>query len=1179
MQGSRVFDTDELIKEIQTIFHQIDKSDLTDEEAVDIATDLYPIEPALAFMLLKENMGSDSEETSFELAIAQVTLASLKHQQLPQSNENRRSSSPVPKDVLINKKLRQLLDATSLFRQATSAADVLRGLETLADEEARLFVERRWISHHPFRNDVLDIVEIALSDAIGNPAYSPNASFYREVATPLPYANDRKRANKIAQILEGQTALISERGPTVDYLRLQVCLAKFAFENGQINKGLLLLEGLCLECIEESQDHETRIASLAWLLGGLTVIDPDQELRKTHFRLSSVWELVVDHLEFAVDKVLSHGADQLETLRGALEALSTHCTQRAIEISKRLNTSNRRSAALLHVIVSICRSRVSRPDPELVFQALRCIDDQDMADEALLVIVKRLCDDVISNEIDISVLMAVENLLPCASSSRTRSESAAYVIAACGKLGLRTHWVTTLGKRLLEEFEKIIDPTAKYRTACNLIVRLKTNSPELARQIFAYLTERSPTSMFGEDVEDARIQAIDLLVKATFALSETGALPEPKLREVVRLISMIGDPVRAIAALSKLAFYLWKKGLTEWFSEIVNHEIWPSLGRLEESDLTSLFRAWEFAYGVVWLDDTHRARDAIKSLPEFVQDDCISKLIWQLLYKLPTGEPLSDTTRMKTRLKYTDMQSLLSLCEETQEDFTIYGVFERIATEISLSHSRVNITREQRAEISRRMRHIAKTRLPMPNQIQHNGYQIVCLAQALRVSKASDGEWKKLCKQCSALENRADRAYVQAVLATWVPARQTKMRNDLFADAQTITGRLGSLADRYDRYLLLADCLTDKDKKKAGKALRNAYKTALCPDISNRNSKERQIVDMAYRIDPNLPLELSILHDSDPSKEKFKERAQKQIRRNKLRENLLDLRKHIDVDSLQSEPGLSGAAWKALGSLNAGRAAPIDIDRCRDMLVCASATSLEDAFPLYSWVISSVMGKYATSKESSKYIGQIFDGVLSGIKFLNFLIDGDSAIESAPKWQDVAEPPDGIVVLHGQRSKAVSFIRDWLQSYSNEVVTIVDPYFGLDELEFVEMIMDIDSELRIRVLTSKSHNQNFGDNLPESYATEWRRRRDQLPPITEVLLVGSVNSGQAPFHDRWILSGDSGIRLGSSLNSFGNRDSEISVGRSDQVLEMNKRIDQYFTKGIRQWRGETVSYQGFDLAM
>ena len=297
----------------------------------------------------------------------------------------------------------------------------------------------------------------------------------------------------------------------------------------------------------------------------------------------------------------------------------------------------------------------------------------------------------------------------------------------------------------------------------------------------------------------------------------------------------------------------------------------------------------------------------------------------------------------------------------------------------------------------------------------------------------------------------------------------------------------------------------------------------------------------------------------------------------KLRSEIGDSRSCFDMSSQKDNPDLASAAWRAVGGLNSGRLIATDIVRLREMLVCASNFPLETSYPMYSWVITNIMMKYAKTKEANRYIRDLFDGIVRGVEFYFLVSGGDSGLSEQRKWRDSGEENAHILVHRGEKARAIAYILEWVKRNANEYLTLVDPYFGPEDLELLVRVMEIEPFLRIQILTSRKHHQNYQDGLPSVYSAAWRALCDQSPPEAEIMVVGTEGSGAAPFHDRWILSKEVGLRLGTSFNSLGLKDSEISVLDSGEVGRIEGTVNRYLTKKEKEVEGERIRYESFEL--
>ena len=827
----------------------------------------------------------------------------------------------------------------------------------------------------------------------------------------------------------------------------------------------------------------------------------------------------------------------------------------------------------------MCNAVTKTPDNRILFEILDEMELGPESDYATEKINKRLCQDIEEGTKPVSLLG--EDMLcrldKC-SSAATRAECLASLAITVKKCSGTEALCSSIDQKLLEEFESIASPREKYQVACQLITTLRGRCPELAEKIFEYLKTPDLETTLSENIEQGLFYMLNLLTKAACALARSNILGDKDIQKICHMIGMVPYPYLKVNLFSTLAFFLWREKQFSFFSKIVNQQIWPMLSSLTGEDRALAHWAWTKAYPAVWLEDRDRARRAIETFPRVVRNECVSALSFALLRKQPPGEPFDDdprNTNTSETLSYSDIQNLLHLCEETDEDFTIFSVFESIALKVTAKQSEIVLTLEQKTEITRLMLEISERRLPIEHRIQHTGFQILCKAQALRISEPSNLKWDDLIKEGKALPNAADRVYVLAHIASYLPSRKKRQSNRLFETAERETSDLQSVEDKYEHHYIIA--MLSKNRERASRVLKEAFGAVVKTGNRNKSIKENLIVDLAHKLDPELPMQLAVLYDDDPAREGYKKRAQKQLNMLQLKKDLGNSKKSLTVQEKRSATDLPSATWNALGALNSGRMVPVNMVRLREILACAGSCPLNESYPMYSWVLSNVMLKYSGTSESQRYIRDIFEGMLRGVKFLFLMSETDAKLNFHPEWQDLVDNSTQFVFHAGERTKALKFLQNWLQKNAEEYVTIVDPYFSPEDLKIVLQIMKTDPHLEVRILTGKEGQKDIDGNLSDAYSYAWRCLYDHSPPYTEILVVGSVKTGVAPFHDRWILSKSMGLNLGTSLNSLGNKDSAIRVLGSAEVMQVHSTIERYYKKQVREFNGDRVAYESFEL--
>jgi hypothetical protein len=176
---------------------------------------------------------------------------------------------------------------------------------------------------------------------------------------------------------------------------------------------------------------------------------------------------------------------------------------------------------------------------------------------------------------------------------------------------------------------------------------------------------------------------------------------------------------------------------------------------------------------------------------------------------------------------------------------------------------------------------------------------------------------------------------------------------------------------------------------------------------------------------------------------------------------------------------------------------------------------------------------------------------------------------------------ESVIIPIGGREDGKRFIRNWFSKESFKYLKICDPYFGPDDLEILKVILSLQPNIKVQVLTSHKHQlQVLAGRVQESaYRDAWYALvSDQSPPDTDIYVVGTKSSGALPIHDRWWVTDKGGIRMGTSYNSLGTKqDSEISLLSPEEANNREEDIDNYILRKIRVHNGERILFSSFTL--
>ena len=289
--------TQPLKDQIHEIATQIDFDFLQKDEVIDIAIDLYPVDHQLALRVLKTAIKNEDTEDSLEIAMAHITIAALRSQQSVEAAASIDDTAPKSSEVLVDERIQKFVRATQLPHRVRTASEVLAYTSNIGQPSERLFILRKWIGQHYRQNDVTIVTEAAITEAISAANFTPTATFYREVLSSLPYAPDETVRDRLVAMVDAQRPVMQAKGPTIEYVRVQLLLASCNCQKNEWERAADRLEELYLDSIDSIDNLETKIACLAWCLAHIEEFDPSGKLETiSQFR---------DLIEEEVDKALS----------------------------------------------------------------------------------------------------------------------------------------------------------------------------------------------------------------------------------------------------------------------------------------------------------------------------------------------------------------------------------------------------------------------------------------------------------------------------------------------------------------------------------------------------------------------------------------------------------------------------------------------------------------------------------------------------------------------------------------------------------------------------------------------------------------------------------------------------------------------------------------------------------
>jgi hypothetical protein len=368
-----------LLENIAQLYSQVEPAALGDK-AVEIAADLIYSDPDRAIELVERSTGAEPGENRLDWALAKLSLATLRPiAELPRAPD-------ILEDIrsrIRDPKARYVSATASMLLGKTSAAEVIGEAERIAGTSNRLLLLRQWCVANRRREDAAQVMDYALKLALRATEYSANARVFRELAEPLPFVADEKVAGQFVGRFDSQQANLDRLGPTEDYVRLQLLLARTECARGteacrnRIVNLYYYIGGL--------RDLATKVSCMARLVAALGEMDAEKTLEgKDQVHTLTREELLTD-----IWRLLESTADHYHAARNAVQALARSQPTIALQLATSLNAEYRRDQALRDLVDSAARAPLSELDMDFVERAIDAIADPDVRDDAVLRLVER----------------------------------------------------------------------------------------------------------------------------------------------------------------------------------------------------------------------------------------------------------------------------------------------------------------------------------------------------------------------------------------------------------------------------------------------------------------------------------------------------------------------------------------------------------------------------------------------------------------------------------------------------------------------------------------------------------------------------------------------------------------------------------------------------------------------
>ena len=1158
----------ELLDQIRLLVEHLDFWSLG-RRAGDIASNLTCVSPDIATSILKKAKWAEDDQR-LDRAFVQLTVYSLRDLK---DAERREQALETVARARQDPSAKGMIEGVRVLSGRLTPAQVIEKAAEVQEPEARLSLLRYWCVLNAATLDADMVARHAVDLAVATPQVPLDASLLNDLSSALAGAPDATRKKALTDVLDGLRKTADRLGPSIDFVRLQASIASAEAEyDTAASKGRLI----------ELLDYAARIGDLpsrgeAFARVLATVRSLSARIKDSS--RDTIERQVGSELEGVVLQLSAATADHYLALGGIICELSLGDLARALDYVRILNTENRRDAVLVDVVAALLRRPVARIVVAELNTVLKAISSTERRDEALRDIFERLWDDAdrVTDE-------QLTDLLPLVADLPTMDESvsacralvcALRVLHGRGRVTLSSHLMDVLRSRWRCVDAGWVKVDTGYRIARDLARFSSTDAMSILSEAEAMKADIRLTSHQSASIY---VGCVQLVIRA-FA----GLLP--------RNLEADSDIAALAALIDILPSY---GGRSTLWAEVCLRASLAGRAELAERLAESYLRP---AFSHICADDrAHRANTLVRIAPAFYKtqpavcfeeldrlygddrDLALRQIIRCVLLMKAPSDPVDGSAIGAVETSFDILLRVEGLIAQLSTDWMIYSAVKDVADIVQSPINRFRITQPMREDLTRRLVAVAREKLPITKQITHPGFKIITVAQALRISQTRQTEWAGLIKEAEALENVADRVYVLQVLALALPKNMSAQRASLLSAAFQQICAIPSGLDQIDRYLGLAEDVQGIDGALSKNCATQAA-TVISRSANDVDDQRRRLVDIAHRIDDQFAKAIIEKFDDDEARQS----AQAQVRLLEIRDAVTDSAK-AGKEQANALKKVRSSEIARLGTylvkaLNGGRVQTYHPRDIRAYLELTADQPLSRAYAILIWYVENSVVRFSHTDQAGTFLRPMFNSCIVGAQLAG-RVAGQSLIRlrTLKYLSNELSGSRSLLVTPGSQEEAKRVLSRWFEAKLGQITYIHDPYFGPEELRWIQLIRSARPNCRVHVMTARL-NQPIpaaGQELADVYTSTWRRLYDQAPPAVEIAVIGGETSKTSPIHDRWLVSESAGLRFGTSLNTLGQtKDSEISEMSIEDASQKQAEILQYLEREKTEHNGEVLRMTRF----
>jgi len=1168
---------EELVKVIQDLYETTDLLSLG-EKIYDIVADLIYAIPNLAIEMIEKSSDNVSEKSINDWVMAKLSMAAIDSNLKEGSSNPTKSRKLEALESLNNPKAKKISRAISFLVGNYSSIKVLDEVNKLSDSKEKLTLLRLWLDNNR-RNikDVEKVIDVALSELVSSSSETAvTLDVLKELSFQLPFIEDDVTKKELLKRFDTIESGLIDLGLTKNkYIyQLNIFHARYTLDK---SVGISVINQIIIE-VDEIEDPLVKLDAYAEVFTKLRIFGEDEIRRKVKFVYSRLFALS--------DELYRTTSNHYKISKYLLETIGKRNPMLALKLCEQFNTIDRREKAKMLILDSYLDNKLKY----VKIEALKKIEESMYYDfsktELIIRVLERYSE---AKSLPYQTVKALFYFTNKAKELRKPSQRIFAYLMSYKIIGKNRDWKA----RLSNTFENQIYASWKLVEAdweridigFSICSATSQNNPEFAKKIFQESENlKSGSWIDSMPVAYTYMNSVKLILRTYLGLLITNSDKSRDYSLIEDLINRIPSESRKLRLWTELGLHSFSIR-AEISKRVFNEHVTPLLQGMIANNLSleEVLHSLTFIH----LFDSELAMEYLDGVHQDDREEVLSNICdYYITKRIPYEYYDKKVTKFKAT--FSDLNKAINVLKQITTDSIIYAELAYICD--AISGNKDVISTAQQNDLISKLRDIVESTLPDPLNIQHDGYKIVAQAKLAKIDKNLQNKveyWEGLIGQADKIGNTSDMIFVKTILINEVPFGKIQkkgsvdIKNQLYEDIVSSLYALNSHYEFVQRVLEITDMMYGFNPAKWQELINKAFSVSSGLESGTDVYKsQKSIIDSMYRLDPNFAKKLVELVDKENYQSRLKERLHDHYKTLEISKKIKNSQELVEKEKENNRNIVDGVLM-ALRALNSDKLTTKKITQISGYLAVANKLPFHEVFPIYIYYLNNCIRTYRTTPKNSALSNLHRDNFEEAIKATNLiqlLSHKRKATEKSYRKFFIDE--DFItnkVIRPGTREEALKSIRDWLNDEVSEFVIIADPYFEKEDLEILKWIKEISENLNVDILGSKMGQRDQSESEFREY---WKKSYDELPPFTNVTFCWiPEDNNQTPFHDRWILTKNGGLRIGTSISSLGvKKDSEISIMKPSEALNIQQDImSEYLGKKKKHVNNLRLAYRSFSL--